>query len=68
MFSSEIGFGWRAAVLDTQEEYDLIREGQKSFSNSVPYWIGGSANFSSNVMINYTDYIANDSGIIIARW
>ena len=61
-FSSEIGYGWRPAVLDTQEEYDFIREGQKSFNDSASYWIGGSTD--SNGIFEYSDYIGNNSGSI----
>ena len=57
----EIGNGWGPAVLDTQEEHDFIREGQKTFTNSLPYWIGGFTN-EPNATINYTEYIANNSG------
>ena len=53
----EIGDGWRAAILNTSEEHDFLREGQKSFSDSVPYWIDGFTNFSSDAMITYTDII-----------
>ena len=56
MFFSDIGN-------DTQEEYDFIREGQKSFHSSAPYWIGGSAgNSLLQQYITYRDYIGNNSG------
>ena len=57
---SEIGNGWEPAVLDTQEEYDFIKEGQRSFSSSVEYWIGGSTNATQ--FFTYSDYVTNDSG------
>ena len=60
--SSEIGNGWEPAVLDTKEEYDFVKESQRSFNNSVPYWIGGSANATAKTLIDYTDYIGNNSG------
>ena len=64
MFSSEIGNRWKPVVLDTQEEYDFIKEGQKSLNNSVHYWIGGSsnANVTHNTVLNFADYIGNNSG------
>ena len=65
-FFPEIGEGWAPAVLDTQEEFDFIKEGQKTFKNSEPYWIGGSTN--QNDKITYTEYIANNLGTITARW
>ena len=63
MFSTEIGNGWETAVLNTEEEYDFLKQGQRSFSNSLPYWIGGSTN-STNLedTIEYSDYIENNSG------
>ena len=64
-YLSELGNEWQPAVLDTQEEHDFIREGQKSFRNSARYWIGGSSN--SNDTIEYTDYIADSSGIVTSQ-
>ena len=64
LYFTELGDGWGPASLDTQHEHDLIKEAQKLFSNSVPYWIGGSANYLPNVTINFTEYIANNSGIM----
>ena len=61
-FPSEIGDGWGPAVLNLQQEHDFIREGQKTFSSSRTYWIGGSVNAESNVKIAYSDYLQNDSG------
>ena len=61
-YISEFGNEWQPAILDTEEEYDFIREGQKSFSNSVPYWIGGSTD--SNDTVEYNDYIADSSGTV----
>ena len=63
----EIGQGWETAVLDTQEEYDFIREGQKSFIDSASYWISGSTNLEIDTEFNYTDYIGNNSGTITIR-
>ena len=59
-FSSEIGYGWKTAVLDTKQEYDFLREGQTIFNNSLPYWIGGSTNLTET--IEYSDYIGDNSG------
>ena len=60
MFSSEIGYGWETAVLNTEEDYDFLKVGQRSFNNSLPYWIGGSTNLTDT--IEYSDYIGNNSG------
>ena len=62
LYLSDIGDGWKPVVINSQVEYNFIREAQKVLSNSVPYWIGGSANYLPNVTINYNDYIANNSG------
>ena len=62
VFFSDIGNGWKLAVLDTKEEYDFIEEGQRSFSNNYHYWIGGSANATINSEIGYDRYIIDNSG------
>ena len=67
MYFAEIGEGWKVAVIETQEEYDFIREGQKGFSSSVPYWIGGSTDVLINNTFDYYDYIANGTGSFSIR-
>ena len=62
IFPSEIGYGWGPAKLNSQQEHDFIREGQKTFSSSRDYWIGGSSNAEDHVKIAYSDYLKNDSG------
>ena len=62
IFSSEIGDGWGPAKLNSQQEHDFIREGQKTFSSSRDYWIGGSSNADTDVKIEYSAYLENDSG------
>ena len=64
---SEVGEGWEVAVMETREEYDFIRDGQKSLSISVPYWIDGSTNVLNNNTFDYLDYIANDTGTFSIR-
>ena len=64
---SEMGNGWAPVVINSQEEYDFLREGQKTLRNSVPYWINGSTNVQQQLgleHLNYSDYIVNDSGMI----
>ena len=66
---SEMGNGWAPVVINSQEEYDFLRQGQKTIRNSVPYWINGSTNAQQQFGLehyrsNYTDYVANDSGMI----
>ena len=63
MFHLEIGNGWKLAVLDSEEEYEFLRQGQRSFINNAPYWIDGSANATLNEVFSYVDYIANKAGI-----
>ena len=60
---SEIGKGWGPAILNTWRELYFIKEGQKSSTNSAPYWIAGSTNLSLEVQIGYDNYIANNLGI-----
>ena len=63
-----IGYGWGPAVLDSAVELDFLRQGQKSFSNSNPYWIGGSVNSAVDTDITYSDYIGTDSGNVELRF
>ena len=59
------GNGWRTATFETQDEYNFIIQGQKTFYNSYPYWINGSTNTFPEVNLNYTDYFPNNTGISI---
>ena len=34
---ADLGTGWGAAVLETENEYDFLKQGQKSFSKSDSY-------------------------------
>ena len=54
---SEIGNGWGPAILNTLDELYFIKEGQKSFCNSVSYWIGGSTNSQLNITLDYSDHL-----------
>ena len=47
-----------------KEEYETIRAGHKTFTNSAPYWLGGSTNIEINDQINYTQYNSTGSGKI----
>ena len=57
----EIGSGWKPAVLNTVDEFNFIRIGQKSFINSDSFWLSGSTNL--NGTIEFSNYIDNNSGI-----
>ena len=37
-----MGTGWSPAVLNDRMELDFIRQGQRGFSDTKSYWIGGS--------------------------
>ena len=58
----EIGRGWMEAALDTQEEYNFLRLGQRSFSNGDSYWISGSTNSLVGSTFEFSAYFANVSG------
>ena len=60
--------GWGPAVVDSQQEYDFIKEGQKGFLNSISYSIGGSTDMQIDDIFNYTYYISNDTGKIYPIW
>ena len=42
---TELGQGWKPAVLESQEEHDFVRQAQKSLSDLQAYFIGGSLSF-----------------------
>ena len=67
LYSSEIGSGWKPAVLSTLDEYNFIRIGPKSFINSDYYWLGGSTNINWPYVLEFSNYIANNSGITLDR-
>ena len=58
--------GWRTATLETQDEYDFIMQGHKTFCNSYPYWINGSTDTVPDANLNYSDYFPNNTGILMA--
>ena len=69
---SEIGPGWKPAVLDTEDELNFVREAKRFFFASYhsENLIGGSTN--ENVQsetglepIAYSDYVRNQSGEMI---
>ena len=59
---SDLGDGWAPAVLDSQEELDLIRQGQKRNRELWSYWIGGSTAAEIDSTIKYSNYYTNGSG------
>ena len=67
LYFTEIGYGWGAASINSKEEYSLIREGQKTFSNSYFYWMRGTTNIEQGEILDFSNYIANNSGKI-DRW
>ena len=58
-----MGDEWFPAVLDTEEEHNFIKEGQRTFTNSAPYWIAGSTNSQPDDVIQYFNYSMDNSGI-----
>ena len=61
-FIPEIGQGWKPAALNTEQELDFLKLGQKTFRSSNPYWIKGSTDHWIGYTVNFTQYNANDSG------
>ena len=62
--TSELGEGWEAAVLDTEGEFDFIKEGQRTFHHSRSYYIGGTTSSSLNTYIDYSQYNLDNTGIL----
>ena len=62
-FFSDTGDGWGPAAINTEEEYDFLKEGQKSLCNSDSYWISGSINIGLGETFDFSDY--NSSGKLV---
>ena len=62
-FPTETGDGWGPAAINTEEEYDFLKEGQKSFCNSDSYWISGSISTELGQTFDFSDY--NSSGKLV---
>ena len=52
-----MGEGWVEAYLNTEEEMEFISQGQRSFSDSSSYLIGGGTNVPKGDFFDYSDYI-----------
>ena len=54
--TSDNGDGWDLSVMDTEEEYDFVRETNKGFkkSDQLGFMIGGSTH--SKGPIEYSEY------------
>ena len=63
IFPTETGDGWGPAAINTEEEYDFLKEGQKSFCNSDSHWISGSINTELGETFDFSDY--NSSGKLV---
>ena len=51
------GEKWEEAYMNTAGEMDFIRQGQRSFSNSGSYLIGGGTNAPRGDFFEYSDYV-----------
>ena len=62
----EFGDGWAPNVLDTQEEFQFLRDnmGFFFFNYDKITLVGGSTNVTQYGPISYSEYIPNDSGKI----
>ena len=58
----DLGNGWGITVLETQNEYDFMKQEQRSFRKSDSYWISGTTNIMLGETVGYSDYIHNNSG------
>ena len=55
---SGLGYGWHAAVIESQEELDYIYTQQQKFEDDHSYWVGGSvlSDGSEVFTFNFSDY------------
>ena len=68
IYTSELGEGWAAAILDTEGEFQFIKEGQRTFHHSRSYYIGGSTSSSLNTYIDYSQYNLDNTGSTKSTW
>ena len=62
LYSAELGNGWGSATLETTNEYDFVKQGQRSFHKSDPYWMGGTTDMTLGATVTFSDYIHGNSG------
>ena len=53
----EMGSGWIPAVINNRMEMNFIKQGQRGFSDSRSYWIGGKTNTNPGDFFEYSAYI-----------
>ena len=62
LYFKDLGDGWAPAVLENEEELNLIRKGQKKNRELGSYYIGGSTNATVGKTIGYSNIYPNGSG------
>ena len=62
LYFKDLGDGWSPAVLNSEEELNFIREGQKRNRELGSYFIGGSTDAKEGSTLNYADIYTNGSG------
>ena len=50
--------GWAPAVLNTNQEMNFIKQGQRSFMDNRSFWIGGKTNTVPGEYFEYSAYNA----------
>ena len=67
MYSIELlGDGWAPAIVETEAEWDFIREADTYETELNWYWIGGTTSDHSVIISEYSDYIP-DAGNMISE-
>ena len=51
-------------MLNTEQELDFLKLGQKSFSDNRPYWIKGSTDRLAGYTFSFSTYFPNDNGTV----
>ena len=62
LYFADLGDGWGSATLETENEYDFVEQGQRSFRRSDPYWISGTTGNTLGEAVAFSDYIHDNSG------
>ena len=64
--------GWNPVIVNSEAEFDELREGHKDLGDIRTFWVGGSTNRPHRSSMSFTDYLPHNEGIlakcILSHW
>ena len=48
--------------MESQNEYDFVKQGQRSFRTGDSYWLSGTTNTTLEETVAFSDYLYDNSG------